>query len=356
MSTLEKSGRRTYMDAAKGLAILFVIYGHTFRDSMREKFLWCDWSYIFVYRFHVSLLFILSGMAYTLTKEKNKNLTCAQYLKKKTGSLLVPWISYSFFVYAVFALAQLVPAFRKILETSSYQFLKPVDYIVAMLRNENPYSFHIWYLQTLFLFICLTFLLDRQVKEEKQEKIIKMILILLLPAFYEMFCGKWIWTFKGFFQKYFFFLVGTILPEAFLKKRAKTLVGGGLVCGAYLVFLLFCPLTEWYETPYLGIALCYVENIAILGFCLGILAGCLMMEDHLKKLAEFGRHTLTYYLYHQPFCCALLGLLLYNKLHLPAVVTVVMCMIASLVVPTLILKIFGRGKLGDFLKKLGLLA
>ena len=66
--------------------------------------------------------------------------------------------------------------------------------------------------------------------------------------------------------------------------------------------------------------------------------------------------TLDYYLYHQPFCCALFGLLLYNKLHLSAWLTVVMCMMASLVIPTLILKIFGRGKLGIVLRRIGLLA
>ncbi len=344
------------MDAAKALAILLVIFGHTFRESMRDTFRWCEFSYVFVYRFHVSLLFILSGMAYALTKEKNKNLTSGQYLKKKAGSLIVPWISYAFFVYVVFAIAQLIPPCRRVLESSAYHFLTPVDYVIAMLRNENPYSFHIWYLQTLFLFICVTFLIDRTVKEEKRARKIKIVLIVLLTAFYECFCGSWIWTFKGFFQKYLFFLLGTILPEKFLEKRAKFLAGSGLICGAYLVFLLFYPLTEWYEKPYIGVLLCYVENTAIAGLCLGILALCLMFEGRLRHLAEFGRHTLTYYLYHQPFCCAILGLLLYNKLHLSAWLTVVMCMAASLVVPYLILKIFGRGKVGNCLKKIGLLA
>lgn len=219
LSTPKKNGRRNYMDAGKALAILLVIYGHTFRESMRAEFRWCDLSYVFVYRVHVSLLFILSGMAYALTKEKNKKLTSAQYLKKKAGSLLVPWISYSIFVYLVFAFAQLIPASRQILESSAYHFLTPIDYVIALLRNENPYSFHIWYLQTLFLFISLTFLFDRQVEDEHKQRLVKIILILLLPAFYEWFCAKWIWTFKGFFQKYQFFLLGTILPEMFLKKR-----------------------------------------------------------------------------------------------------------------------------------------
>lgn len=353
---MKENGRRNYIDAAKGIAVLLVIFGHTFRESMRAEFRWCDLSYVFVYRFHVSLLFILSGMAYTLTKQKNNNLTKLQYLKKKSGSLLLPWISYSVFVYVVFAMAQMIPLCRQILESSSYHFLKPIDYIVLMLRNENPYSFHIWYLQTLFLFSCVTFLIDRQVAKQRNVMLIKIALILILPAFYEFFCGHWVWTWKGFFQKYLFFLLGTILSETFLQKKAKILLGTGLFSGVYLVFLLFFPLTQWYKKPYIGLVLCYIENAAIVGLCLGILAVCVLLEEHLKCLAEFGRHSLTYYLYHQPFCCALLGLLLYNKLHLSVYATVGACMIASFVVPHMILKIFGRGKIGIALRKVGLLA
>ena len=52
--------------------MLLVIYGHTFRESMRAAYAWCDFSYTLVYRFHVSLLFLLSGFGYALTLEKIK--------------------------------------------------------------------------------------------------------------------------------------------------------------------------------------------------------------------------------------------------------------------------------------------
>ena len=34
--------RFDYIDAAKGLAVLLVIFGHTFRESMRADLAWCD--------------------------------------------------------------------------------------------------------------------------------------------------------------------------------------------------------------------------------------------------------------------------------------------------------------------------
>lgn len=78
-----KDRRFHYVDAARGIAVLLVIYGHTFRESMRAAYAWCDFSYVLVYRFHVSLLFLLSGLGYALTLEKNKTLTEWRYLGKK---------------------------------------------------------------------------------------------------------------------------------------------------------------------------------------------------------------------------------------------------------------------------------
>ena len=90
-----KDRRFHYVDAARGIAVLLVIYGHTFRESMRAAYAWCDFSYVLVYRFHVSLLFLLSGLGYALTLEKNKTLTEWRYLGKKAKALLLPWFSYS---------------------------------------------------------------------------------------------------------------------------------------------------------------------------------------------------------------------------------------------------------------------
>jgi len=102
-----KDRRFHYVDAARGIAVLLVIYGHTFRESMRAAYAWCDFSYALVYRFHVSLLFLLSGFGYALTLEKNRTLTEWRYLGKKAKALLLPWFSYSVLIYVMFVAAQL---------------------------------------------------------------------------------------------------------------------------------------------------------------------------------------------------------------------------------------------------------
>lgn len=75
--------RLDHIDIAKAIGLLLVIYGHTFRMSMRAAHPWCAFSYTFVYRFHVPLLFLLSGMGCTLTAQKNRSLSARQYVRKR---------------------------------------------------------------------------------------------------------------------------------------------------------------------------------------------------------------------------------------------------------------------------------
>lgn len=351
---MEKQKRYDYLDIAKAIALLVVIYGHTFRESMRANVLWCDLSYIFVYRFHVSLLFIVSGVGYALSAEKNNSISPAQFFQKKMKALLLPWFSYSIVIYLIFALVQLIPPCKAMLSSTSYQLISPIEYIMALLKNENPYSFHLWYLQTLFLFVAVTYLIDRFFSEPAAKKV-KILLMLTTPIFYMLFCEKWVWTFKGFFQKFFFFLLGTLLSPQILERHARkfVLVGaGGMI---YMLAELFYPPAEHiYDNPLTGIPLGYLDDIAIVFFCLGILGVCVLLRNRLKLLARFGRDTMLYYLYHQPFCCALLGMILYDKLHLSALPTVLLCMTASLVFPTLFRIVNKKLGTSEILKKIGL--
>ena len=49
-----------------------------------------------------------------------------------------------------------------------------------------------------------------------------------------------------------------------------------------------------------------------------------------RFLRFMGRESLLIYLLHQPFCCAFLGMLLYNRFCIPAPVTMAVCIIFSL--------------------------
>lgn len=351
---MENAKRLHYMDAARAIAVLLVIFGHTFRESMREEFYWCDFSYLYVYRFHVSLLFILSGMGYALTQNKHLSEKAGSYIAKKAKSLLLPWISYSLVIYAVFAIMWSIPQMRSLLEGSSYAFIAPAEYISRLLRNENPYCFHVWYLQTLFLFVTAIYIIDKYLPQ-KYALIIKILIIASAPILYDSLFADSAWVIKGFMQKVHFFVLGTFLTDDFFRKNRKKLVGCGIICAAALAWMIQSPFVKAiYQTNYAGILMAYLENTVIAGLCVGIIALCVVFETGFRKVAEFGENTMPYYLYHQPFFCAFLGMVLYEKIGMSAALTVIICMTASLFVPYLVIKTIRNTALERIAKKIGL--
>lgn len=346
--------RLNYIDSAKGIAVLLVIFGHTFRESMRADYFWCDFSYLFVYRFHVSLLFLLSGTGYALSKNKYMHMNTFFYIKKKAKSLIFPWLSYSFVIYAVFALLWCVPPVKAILSGSAYKFIFPLEFLGKLLKNENPYCFHIWYLQTLFFFCVSTCAADKLLSE-RTAKIIKITVIAASPVCYELFCTALPWAIKGFVQKIPFFLLGTLLSEGFISKNAKKLSLAAVPCVMFEAgFILFSQFNGMYENAFLNTAAIYIENAAICGISFGIAGVCALFEKRTELLARFGSNTMPYYLYHQPFCCAFLGIVLYEKMHLSAILTVALCMAASISIPYAVIKIARKTGIDVLLKKIGL--
>lgn len=359
--------RFDYIDAAKGLAVLLVIFGHTFRESMRADLAWCDVSYIVVYRFHVSLLFLLSGLGFGLAAQRYREQSPLEFLRRKARSLLFPWLSYSVLMYIIFALIWALPPLRGMLAGSAYELISPARYLLDMLKNENPYCFHVWYLQTLFLFTLLTYVCERYLPP-RVSRAVRLVLVFIIPLLYDLFCHDWVWAGKAFMQKAMFFLVGTLIPERAIREHARALSVGGIGCGAVMLLLLFPPYgVDPYASRTTAITAMYLENAAILGLCLGITAVlsplCGRAERQsasasrvpcVLRLAAFGRQTMPYYLYHQPFCCAFLGLVLYEKLGVPAPAVVAACMAAGLLVPYLILRLLGGTRLGAALERMGL--
>ncbi len=340
------------MDAARAIAVLLVIFGHTFRESMREAFYWCD--FLYVYRFHVSLLFILSGAGYALTREKHLSEKTGLYISKKAKGLLIPWLSYSLIIYVIFAVTWQIPQLRSLLSGSAYAFIAPAEYAKMLLRNENPYCFHVWYLQTLFLFVAAIYIMDKYLSQ-RSAFVAKIAIILSAPILYDSFFANYAWVIKGFMQKIQFFVLGTLLTDAFFRRNEKKLAVIGIVCTAVLAWMIRSPIAEsLYGTNGTRILTAYIENAVIAGVCIGIIALCATFEKKLGKIDQFGRDTMPYYLYHQPFFCAFLGMVLYDKLGMPAAATVMICMAASLAAPYTVIKAARNTVFERIMKNIGL--
>ena len=353
MEMQQTAKRLDHIDIAKAIGLLLVIYGHTFRMSMRAAHPWCAFSYTFVYRFHVPLLFLLSGMGCTLTAQKNRSLSARQFVCKKAHSLLLPWGIYSGFLYALFCMANLVPPVQALLSGSAYQLKQPAEYLWLMLCNENPYGFHLWYLPTLFWFSLTAWLLDKALSPAAA-RAAKLVLVVALPACYQLLFTEWFWAVKSYFQQGAFFFLGCVLPRETAEQHAKPLALFGALCGLWVVWGLLSPTVVWPDGLLAEAVRTWVDYFAVSGFCVGIWAACVLLQKPLRPLVPLGKNSMLFYLYHQPFCCAVPGLVLYEKLGVSAGGTVLLCFAASLVLPYLFCWLAGRLHLRPLLRRLGL--
>ena len=85
--------RLGYIDACKGVGIIFVVLGHI---------LWENPVRSWIYSFHMPLFFFLSG--YTFHYERKAGLWALT--KKRVMTLLVPYFSFAFFFYGYWVLIE----------------------------------------------------------------------------------------------------------------------------------------------------------------------------------------------------------------------------------------------------------
>ena len=74
--------RLDYIDIAKGLGMLAIIWGHLTNSG---------WSYDLVYSFHIPLFFFMSGLVYN--NKKHNDFTT--FIKGRAKRLFIPYVVYS---------------------------------------------------------------------------------------------------------------------------------------------------------------------------------------------------------------------------------------------------------------------
>lgn len=93
MQNFTQKIRYDYLDIAKGIGILMVIWGHV---------LYYHWSGQYVYTFHMPLFFFLSGMLF----QRNKYPSFSSFFVKRARRLLIPYSIYSICTWFIWVFFQ----------------------------------------------------------------------------------------------------------------------------------------------------------------------------------------------------------------------------------------------------------
>lgn len=335
------TNRINFLDVAKGIGILLVIIGHSFRDNMREEFIILNFIYSFIYSFHMPLFFFIAG--YTLHLSKNSD--CIIFIKNKFSKLIIPWFSYSIIIYLVFIIVGFNSQISNLLSNSGFELLTFIEYIKVSILGNNPYSFHIWYLLVLFVFMILL------IPIKKKKNIISLLLLAamifkIIPIKFDFM------LISGIKNNLMYFILGFIFYylESKIKFKLIMVILGITITSVYAYFI---PLNLINNN-----ILLFIINFfnSIFGIPLMIFV-ILQLSKKISKnsvLNYLGMNSFSIYLFHQPFFCGFLGMVLVKILPtniLVYVAIMLICSIASIVGPYLIIKLCSILKLNIFLKK-----
>lgn len=90
MNNLKTKTRLTYIDIARGIAILLVVIGHINQFYRNNLGISNPQILSFIYTFHIPLFFIISGMLFS--EKSFKDVSFTKFLLKKIKTLIVPYL------------------------------------------------------------------------------------------------------------------------------------------------------------------------------------------------------------------------------------------------------------------------
>jgi fucose 4-O-acetylase-like acetyltransferase len=260
--------RLNWIDWAKAMAIIFVVYGHI--PSERDDFL-----HYYITAFHMPLFFFISGF---LTK---KEYMCKKTLTKYWHTLIIPYLCYNAIFYPYWAAKFTIEHPT----TEWFDFIKPIIGTL-MLQLKTPYSDYLngvtWFISSLLVMKILFSICNKY-------KIGKYIIILLMIA-----------TGLFYIINEFYLFVSTLTPVSFTKcfpffflgyyckqkkfisekpqKKDMAFCLGGLLIGATTYTIVITK----YSIPLYGISFWIM---CVSSIC-GILSLCKLLDGIKSKIIE----------------------------------------------------------------------
>ena len=218
---LQTKQRIAWLDIAKAITILLVVFGHTLRGGTTFKI---------VYSFHVATFFLLSGMTCKTDQLKER-------IKKDVLRILVPYYCFSvlsiliFFFLGNFAADKLGIS----VDTSLWNNLKEMFYGCPV-RERLKYNMPLWFLPCLFATKMLYYGLNKLCKEKPIQILVWSLVLAAVGVTYTRLGGPGLpFNLSVALKMLFFFSLGRVLfPHLDLLEKwqlqgAKAIVLGVLI-------------------------------------------------------------------------------------------------------------------------------
>ena len=216
--------RIDYIDVAKGLGMFLVIWGHIKHGGISPSF---------VYSFHMPLFFFISGMLFVPSKYSSFIL----FLKKKSQSLLLPYIVYSILTWLIWL------GYNATSSGSGVNYFFPLLQ-TFLAQGSTGYLLHnapLWFITCLFIVEAIFYLITRRINGGY---LLLLTLGLAIISTYLVNRYSWYaklpWNFEVALVALFFYACGNVLAIHYSIKKIYEIVSTRVVLfSAICVALLF---------------------------------------------------------------------------------------------------------------------
>ena len=285
------------LDLGKGLAILFVYFGHSILYhpiQLARIYPWCHTLSTFILSFNMPMFFLISGYLFSKTRKN-----AAELYKGKSMRILMPYI-----------FTMLILVCIKLLLPASMSYNSAVDGgAKSLIINALLYGGDRWFVYTLYII----FLLLIPFRNFLKNKWLDVALIAVLIGIYFLDFMPTIFALHKVFYFMIFFVAGYALSEYYLAIKAWALKWWWLI---YMVFvvanivfvekLFHVPFVFRFMLPFTG--------------TLAVMTMAFQLEKVIKrsKIAQYveycGKYSLQFYLF--TFCYPVIRTVIVSVLHI----------------------------------------
>lgn len=317
--------RLDWVDYARGIAIILVVFRHTMVGLNRSGLTVPDWLYQiqeFTVNFRMPAFFMLSGIF--LAKAVIKRET-GEVFRKKSYTLLYPYLLWTtLFISIQILMSDYTNASRT-----------PEDYLDIILQPRS--LDHMWYLLALFTTTCLYLVSFKWINAP-----VAQLTLGVLLHFVSHFVREYSLV-SDLCYYYIFLVLGVVLSRNLITSQAQTKTG---LLRTVVLLLPFFVAGQWFWLEYGN------ESLGMMPVSLGIiLLACVFfyffcrwarMQEIFPGLVNIGRHSVYIYILHL-LIIAGFRILATNLLNIHNVYILVLgSLLLSIILPILAYRYLGK--------------
>jgi fucose 4-O-acetylase-like acetyltransferase len=346
LKTSNNNTRLNWIDYARGIAIILVVYRHVFEGLKStkllkdvgvniESYLYLEQANIFFFSFRMPLFFAVSGVfiGASLAKRGFNSL-----VENKSRTILYPYFLWGFIQITIQILFSSFTNSKKMVTDYAYLFYQP--------REVEQF----WYLLALFNVTIVFAFLKSKTKINSIQQVGLGLILFLVSVLFSQYKIEWGFV-SDIFHYYIFLALGDALAHMILHGKLREFLSSWKA-----FFLLIIPfvISQYYfltvnmDHRAISPKYLYVEYYQPLMFLLIALTGCLFIITVASLLEKYntarwlrylGRHSLYIYVMHVIVFAAVRILLMYVFKIYEVHFLMLACITGGVLIPVLVYNI-----------------